>query len=457
MHRLLATALLAVVTGYGLAATARGEEVVMSCILTGPQAAPPIVTPAFGSGRFVIDTDANTIRYRLSFTDLIGDETAAVIHGPAEPGIATDAHLFFLPFGSVKNGTLEYEDSDEDMILSGQTYVNIHSSAFPLDEIRGQIVHMNGWIDGLQASTSSLGSGWGGFTMDTELNTLSYFIEYEGLEGVETMAHLHGAALHLESAPVVHTLPAGSPKTGTWSYDESLEPAILDGLVYVNIHSSLHPGGEIRGQVTPYLSVIDGLQSVPSVTDSGAGVALAALDRDAGSVSYSVTMSGLSSIETSAAIHGFAPAGEIAAALHPLLLGVRKIGVWNYPSDQEDAILAGESYLSIVTTDYPDGELRGQLNFGFVPDEFRRGDSNGDGGVDVGDVVTTLGILFGGESSSCADALDMNDDGAADIGDPVYLLTHLFSGGSALPAPTAGCGPDPTDDSLSCALYDACP
>jgi hypothetical protein len=31
----------------------------------------------------------------------------------------------------------------------------------------------------------------------------------------------------------------------------SLRAAILDGCIYVNVHSALHPGGEVRGQVRP--------------------------------------------------------------------------------------------------------------------------------------------------------------------------------------------------------------
>jgi hypothetical protein len=85
-------------------------------------------------------------------------------------------------------------------------------------------------------------------------------------------------------------------------------------------------------------------------------------------------------------------------------------------------------------------------------DILRRGDSNSDGLVDIGDPVTTLNALFAGERGlGCEDAADADDSGAIDISDAVYTLNHLFLGGPppAPPGPDA-CGRDPTPDNLFC-------
>lgn len=93
-----------------------------------------------------------------------------------------------------------------------------------------------------------------------------------------------------------------------------------------------------------------------------------------------------------------------------------------------------------------------------VQELFHRGDCNQDGGIDIGDPIRILGILFSGDAPpDCDDACDHNDDGALDIGDSVYLLGSLFSGGPTLPAPNPTCGIDPTLDSLTCGSFASCP
>ena len=87
-----------------------------------------------------------------------------------------------------------------------------------------------------------------------------------------------------------------------------------------------------------------------------------------------------------------------------------------------------------------------QTEFGL----FVRGDSNGDGSIDVSDAVHILLTLFSGKSRDCEDAQDVNDDGNVDISDPVTLLNYLFR---AMPHPTSPfprTGTDPTPDDLDC-------
>jgi hypothetical protein len=68
----------------------------------------------------------------------------------------------------------------------------------------------------------------------------------------------------------------------------------------------------------------------------------------------------------------------------------------------------------------------------------RRGDSNGDGPVDIADAVATLGFLFqGGGLVACLDAADANDDGEVSLTDPTATLGMLFLGAPAHPAPGA--------------------
>lgn len=112
-------------------------------------------------------------------------------------------------------------------------------------------------IDGAQAigcdpagMGPSVGTGSGTFTLDLGTSVLSYNISFSGLEGTESAAHVHGDAPPGSTAGVQFSLPAGSPKVGSSPALSAGQIADLQaGLYYVNIHSDLCTGGEIRGQI----------------------------------------------------------------------------------------------------------------------------------------------------------------------------------------------------------------
>ncbi|MHC4430032.1 MAG: PQQ-dependent sugar dehydrogenase, partial [Planctomycetota bacterium] len=99
-------------------------------------------------------------------------------------------------------------------------------------------------------------SGVGTATLDTGSNLFSWDITYQDLSGPATTAHFHGPAPNCETAGVEITiLPAGGPPAGDIVGSDTLSAGqvadLLAGLWYVNIHTALHPGGEIRGRVAP--------------------------------------------------------------------------------------------------------------------------------------------------------------------------------------------------------------
>ena len=91
---------------------------------------------------------------------------------------------------------------------------------------------------------------------------------------------------------------------------------------------------------------------------------------------------------------------------------------------------------------------------------FRRGDTSGDGMVNITDSVALLEHLFGsGAEPGCEDAADANDDGELGLTDAIYGLAHLFQGGPPPPAPgPTVCGVDPTDEEpdLGCVVPPQC-
>lgn len=89
---------------------------------------------------------------------------------------------------------------------------------------------------------------------------------------------------------------------------------------------------------------------------------------------------------------------------------------------------------------------------------FRRGDSDGNGNVELTDAVRTLNWLFlGGVQPQCLDAADSDDTGSVDISDAVKILNYLFLGGAppAAPGPME-CGVDAAEDELADCVYENC-
>jgi hypothetical protein len=99
----------------------------------------------------------------------------------------------------------------------------------------------------------------------------------------------------------------------------------------------------------------------------------------------------------------------------------------------------------------PDGDCRPASGL------FRRGESDGDGALQLTDAVLTLKYLFrAGARPTCLDAADADDSGAIQITDAILTLNHLFLGGQGLPGPFGSCGTDATADELGCAAFPAC-
>ena len=108
-------------------------------------------------------------------------------------------------------------------------------------------------IDGDQSvpPNASEAAGSGTATLAPDTKVFSWDFSYSGLEGTETAAHFHGAAAACETAGIQVTLATGSPKVGSTTLTDAQIADLLAGLWYVNIHTNLYPGGEIRGQVMP--------------------------------------------------------------------------------------------------------------------------------------------------------------------------------------------------------------
>ena len=71
---------------------------------------------------------------------------------------------------------------------------------------------------------------------------------------VATAAHIHDAAMGENGPVIVPMIRAGD---NAWSFaagaklSDAQYQRLMDGKLYINIHSAAHKGGEIRGQLKP--------------------------------------------------------------------------------------------------------------------------------------------------------------------------------------------------------------
>lgn len=109
-------------------------------------------------------------------------------------------------------------------------------------------------IDGAQSGSGSPATGLATATYDDISGLLSWNVQWTPLQGTITVMHFHGPASPGTNAGVQVDIGAisglTSPSIGSATISAMQGNDLLAGLWYVNIHSSVFPGGEIRGQMS---------------------------------------------------------------------------------------------------------------------------------------------------------------------------------------------------------------
>jgi CHRD domain len=106
---------------------------------------------------------------------------------------------------------------------------------------------------------ATTGTGTVTVTYDPATRTITWTGSFSGLTGPATMAHIHAPAEPGKNADVQVWLsardtlatPFTSPFQGTATLTEEQAENLMAGLAYVNIHTAVHPAGEVRGQLLP--------------------------------------------------------------------------------------------------------------------------------------------------------------------------------------------------------------
>jgi CHRD domain len=97
---------------------------------------------------------------------------------------------------------------------------------------------------------TTAGTGEVTATYDSASKKLSWKGSYSGLTGPATAAHFHGPAPAGKNAGVMVPInPHGPSFEGSATLNDAQAKALMDGDIYVNVHTAANKGGEIRGQL----------------------------------------------------------------------------------------------------------------------------------------------------------------------------------------------------------------
>jgi CHRD domain len=174
------------------------------------------------------------------------------------------------------------------------------------------------------------------------------------------------------NGPVIVPLTETSAGSGVWlsasnaTLDATQMAALTAGGLYVNVHSALHPGGQIRGQIgrTVLTTRLTGSQENPPNNSTGGGSGVFSVDPDTRALTARVVSTG--GPYTAAHIH-IAPIGSNAGVAVGFNETAPGSNIWVPPAgtiltpDQFAAFNSGGMYFNVHSTTFPGGEVRGQI------------------------------------------------------------------------------------------------
>jgi hypothetical protein len=129
---------------------------------------------------------------------------------------------------------------------------------FATAPVKATLWTSNIYLDGLQevGPVATTGTGSATVTFDDLSGAMNVTGLFQNLIGTANNAHVHGYAGPGVNAGVVFGLTWTANTSGTITGAGVIPapriPDVLNGLTYINVHSTFRPGGEIRGQITDF-------------------------------------------------------------------------------------------------------------------------------------------------------------------------------------------------------------
>jgi hypothetical protein len=92
-----------------------------------------------GTGRWTATLTGTSLKWKLTFAHLSGPATQAHVHMGARGKSGNVLIPLCAPCRTGATGTATVTAAEKQALLTGKTYVNVHTAKNPLGEIRGQV------------------------------------------------------------------------------------------------------------------------------------------------------------------------------------------------------------------------------------------------------------------------------------------------------------------------------
>ena len=224
------------------------------------------------------------------------------------------------------------------------------------------------------------GFGNATFTFNQDRTQITVNATFSGIGTAITGAHIHEAPAGVSAGVLVGFIGAMTITDGRINTTVAIEPATANRIIanpsgfYFNIHTTAHPPGAIRGQLTStsgavFIGDMRGVREVPGPGHSSAlGSFVVSINGSRDLLSYAIATTGLLNISASH-IHGPNGSEGVAAGVFVgLAAGSEYVngqaqGTVPITPQQAAAIIANPAnfYVNVHSTDFPAGAIRGQL------------------------------------------------------------------------------------------------
>jgi hypothetical protein len=343
----------------------RPGETLYVASLGGAQETPALQSAARGTASFILSTHKDKLTFRVT-ASMITPTAAHVHRGLA--GVAGPVAFELGSLGATIEGTQALNAAQAGDLANGLFYVNLHSAAHPMGEIRGQLLLpgeslYDATLSGTQEvpPVTSTNQGAAMLIVSAKGDAARYVVT---TTATPTNEHFH-AAPGGQNGPVVLPLPSlGAMVSGTTTLTAAQRADIDRGLWYANVHTVAHPAGELRGQIlrpgeTLYTAILSPANEVPAHELTASGGVAFILDAERANVRYNGGVTQL--VPTAAHIHNGATGVNGPVAYELGFTGGSIAGTQAVTAADLAGFDAGTRYVNVHTLELPMGAIRGQI------------------------------------------------------------------------------------------------